>query len=235
MTEAGSASPCNPLTQSSSRSDPPACDPTPCQPGKNRARTPDGTGSASRRSAASDRRRSVRSTSGWQYSRSETPCLKAPATRSPLTARRRRTCSTSLGGRPQRAATSTARNGTCVLAQRLRSPSMGSGAGLGEGLGGAGGGEAAEGVAGAAGLPGRDPARGPRDPDRAGPPLGDKGLQPVSGDAASGELVAVQITKAGQKVVRLVGVAWPAFRLQTLQLELQIGNSGRVEQLSQLL
>src|SRR5260370_1030108 len=69
MTLAGSPAPCSWKTTSSRRSTPPARAPIPCHAGRKRASVSGGTDSTSRRSAASERLRSMRNTSGWQCSR----------------------------------------------------------------------------------------------------------------------------------------------------------------------
>src|ERR1700687_5851203 len=68
MTLAGSAAPCSWKTTSSSRSTPPARTPTPCHAGRKRASVSGGPHSTSRRSAASERLRNMRSPPGWQCS-----------------------------------------------------------------------------------------------------------------------------------------------------------------------
>ena len=110
---AGIGEPSSWVTTSSSRSRPPREPPTPCQVGRKRASASAGTGSISRRSRASDRRRSARSTSGSAYSCSEAPGRKAPSRRRP----RRRAA-------PARSATAVgrqapARSGRCGRERRV--------------------------------------------------------------------------------------------------------------------
>ena len=94
-----------------------------CQSGRNRPSAAGSTGSTSRRSRASDRRRSWRRTSGSHHSRSAPPGRNSPRRRAPEAISRSRASSTRPTGRPQRAAGSTVRNGPWVRAQRPRRPS----------------------------------------------------------------------------------------------------------------
>ena len=79
--------------------------PTPCQAGRKRARSTAGTGSTSARSAASERRRSVRSTSASQKSLPCTPPpdsigRSSPSTTRPAPTSRRRASVTTAGPSP---------------------------------------------------------------------------------------------------------------------------------------
>ena len=96
---------------------------TPCHAGRNRASAAGSTGSTSRRSRASDRRRSSRSTSGSHHSRSAPPGRNSPRSSVPAASSRSSASSTTPTGRPQRRAGSGVRNGPCVRAQRASSPS----------------------------------------------------------------------------------------------------------------
>ena len=97
-------------------STPRALPPIWCQRGRNAASTRGGTGSISRRSAASERRRSMRSTSASHHSVPAPPGENSPATTRPVAPSRLRACSTTKTPRPKRAAQVAAANGACVRA-----------------------------------------------------------------------------------------------------------------------
>ena len=82
------------------------------------------TGSTSRRSLASDRRRSSRSTSGSHNSRSAPPGRNSPLSSDAVRDEPvERVVDDARRGRPQRRAGSAARNGPCVRAHRASRPS----------------------------------------------------------------------------------------------------------------
>ena len=87
-----------------------------CQPGANRASAEAGTGSISLRSAASDLRRSSRSTSLSHHSVPAPAGVNSPAVTRPVAASRRSACSTTATPSPNRAAHVAAANGPWVRA-----------------------------------------------------------------------------------------------------------------------
>ena len=99
---------------------------TPCQRGRNTPSACGATGSTSARSAASERRRSVRSTSASQNSSPVPPSTSGrsrPWTSTPSRSSRRRVSVTTATPQPNRAAACAAVNGPCVRAcRRSRSP-----------------------------------------------------------------------------------------------------------------
>ena len=110
-TLAGSASPSSWPMTSSNRSAPPSDEPRPCHAGRKRPSARGSTGSTSRRSLASERRRSIRRTSGSHHSRSTPPGRNSPRTSTPAAIRCSRPVSTTPRGSPQRAAGSRRQEG----------------------------------------------------------------------------------------------------------------------------
>ena len=122
--DAGTGAPCNCSTTSSNASRPARRRATPCHVATKRPSAPASTGSTCLRSRASDRSRSVPSTSRPHHSRSRPPGLNSPCTTRPEAASAASAASTAWRGSPRRAAHVADVKGPCVRANRCtRSPS----------------------------------------------------------------------------------------------------------------
>ncbi len=107
------------------------------------------------------------------------------------------------------------------------------------------GGDDAERVAIAGDVLDRDPALLAADSDAHGAPVGGQRLEPLPGGRGTGafvraahpggDLVGSQVAQPAQEVVHRIGRARRSVGRQELELELQLGQRVRVEQLAQLL
>ena len=185
--------------------------PMPCQRGRKRASVPASTGSTSLRRAASDRRRSWRSTSLSHHSRSTPSGRNSPRTTRPSRS------STSRAARDRFGAQAVASGGV-----RHEERAVGAGVAghqvddrrghrLGAGVGQADGHRHAEGVAQPAGVLGRAHPLLAGDDGEERPALGDELVDPLlhrgAVDRPQPELVERQRAEQPELVVRLVDVA----------------------------
>src|SRR5207302_7781188 len=89
-------------------------------------------------------------------------------------------------------------------------------------------------VAISTGVFGRDPARFIRDPDPGGAPFSLQLLQPVGSNAARLRLARAEVAEPAERIGGFVRVSGPARPEQALELQLELVDRARIQQLAQL-
>ncbi len=217
------------------RADRRGCRATPGGSGRSAGRS---TGSTSRRSAASDRRRSWRSTSTSHHSRCTPSGRNSPCTTRSSASRATIAPATRSAVVPNRRATSSTTNGPCVRANRPTSSSSGRGDRLGERHRQPERQRAPERIAVAGGVLGGRVARLAADGDLDRPRSATSSAShaaPSSPSQRRSTSAGGEVADLAEHVVQLVGRACPAPLGEALQLELDVGEHARIEQLAQLL
>ena len=234
--EAGIEAPCSCAIASMSAVGPCRGPVAACHSGTNLPSAGASTGSTSLRSAASERRRIDRSTSASHHSRSRPPGRNSPRTTRPCASSEATAPATRSSPMPNRAATSAIPNGPWVLANRATSPSSG-GRRLREDAGDAERERRAERVPVAARVLDRDVPVLPPDPQADRAPIEFEIVEPPGRIRVRPRrhLLGAQVSEPPEQVVHVVGVASAAALGLVLQLELELGERDRVDQLAQVL